>query len=411
MALSHSPTISTNGLVFYYDMNNQKKSWIGRPTTNFVNAISTSINRYNNPGFSGSVFNTGQTFRGMPIWETVFIPQDSSFIPRLASTEGFGAFHSMGTSLTVNTRYMASIYFRQISPLQVSGTQGFNNTYSNIAGWGQNGTTTTRYEEDGWIRLYSQYLNTTSTLSDNKFWKITFNTTGVQVGQELRAQWCCPMIEQHDTVYPSTFVNGVRSTTQAILDLRNNTTITANSLTYNNDGTFSFNGSNNGMTVPGTNFSLNQMTIEVWCFSTNFLQNGFLFEKTTNGSVNTQYSLFFNNNSSSNLHYRTYGLSTTDLIISRAGSGVNDNQWNQVVATFDGSIKRIYVNGILRSSSSTLTGTIVQNTTGNAYIGIYGSFAGYPFNGQISNEKIYNRALSAAEIEQNFNALRGRYGI
>jgi hypothetical protein len=32
-------------------------------------------------------------------------------------------------------------------------------------------------------------------------------------------------------------------------------------------------------------------------------------------------------------------------------------------------------------------------------------------NGRISNTKIYNRALSAAEIQQNFNALRSRYGI
>ena len=33
------------------------------------------------------------------------------------------------------------------------------------------------------------------------------------------------------------------------------------------------------------------------------------------------------------------------------------------------------------------------------------------FNGSISSTMIYNRALSAAEITQNFNALRGRYGI
>lgn len=33
------------------------------------------------------------------------------------------------------------------------------------------------------------------------------------------------------------------------------------------------------------------------------------------------------------------------------------------------------------------------------------------FNGTIYNAHIYNRALSAAEIRQNFNATRGRYGI
>jgi hypothetical protein len=35
----------------------------------------------------------------------------------------------------------------------------------------------------------------------------------------------------------------------------------------------------------------------------------------------------------------------------------------------------------------------------------------YPFKGSIYNAQIYNRALSQDEITQNFNALRGRYGI
>ena len=34
MALGHSPSIVTNGLVFYYDQNNSQKSWIGWPVTN-----------------------------------------------------------------------------------------------------------------------------------------------------------------------------------------------------------------------------------------------------------------------------------------------------------------------------------------------------------------------------------------
>jgi hypothetical protein len=34
-----------------------------------------------------------------------------------------------------------------------------------------------------------------------------------------------------------------------------------------------------------------------------------------------------------------------------------------------------------------------------------------PFDGSISVVQIYNTALSAAEIAQNFNALRGRYGV
>jgi hypothetical protein len=39
-----------------------------------------------------------------------------------------------------------------------------------------------------------------------------------------------------------------------------------------------------------------------------------------------------------------------------------------------------------------------------------GSYNYYGRN-TIANMKMYNRALTAAEIQQNFNALRGRFGI
>ena len=189
----------------------------------------------------------------------------------------------------------------------------------------------------------------------------------------------------------------------------NNGTLT-NGPTYSsaNGGSLVFDGSNDNIQLAGTNFSLNTMTISAWNYSSNFNQNGFIFEKTTNGFVNTQYSLFYNGDNT--IYYRTYGLSTIDLTVNTTTAGVVNNQWNNVVATFDGTIKRIYVNGILAATSATLSGTVTQNTTGAAFIGIYGG-GGYPFNGRISNTTIYNRALTATEVSQNYNALRGRYGI
>ena len=175
-----------------------------------------------------------------------------------------------------------------------------------------------------------------------------------------------------------------------------------------NGGSFVFNGSNRGIQLAGTNLSLNQMTISSWNYSTNYNQNGFMFEKTTDGSVNTQYSLFYN--SSNQIYYRTYGLSSLDLSITTSDAVVN-SQWNNIVATFDGVNKRIYVNGILRGTSANLTGTVTQNLIGAAYIGTYGNFAGYYFNGNIAQTHIYNRALTLLEIQQNFNTTRRRFGI
>jgi hypothetical protein len=201
-------------------------------------------------------------------------------------------------------------------------------------------------------------------------------------------------------------------TTWYDLSGRNNNGTLVNGVGYNsgNLGSLVFDGVNDGVQLSGTNLSLNQMTISSWNYSTNYQQNGFMFEKTTNGSVNTQYSLFYNSGNNS-IYYRTYGLSTLDFITNTTTAGVVNNQWNNVVATWDGTNKRIYVNGILRATSANLTGTVTQNTTGAAYIGIYGNFAGYPFNGRIAQTQIYNRALTASEIQQNYNATRSRFGI
>ena len=86
---------------------------------------------------------------------------------------------------------------------------------------------------------------------------------------------------------------------------------------------------------------------------------------------------------------------------------LNFNQWYNFTFTYDGSFLRGYQNATLPQSSS-LSGNLYTTTSPIQLASSkYGNFA----PSSISNFKIYNRALSAAEITQNFNALRGRYGI
>ena len=184
-----------------------------------------------------------------------------------------------------------------------------------------------------------------------------------------------------------------------------------NGVGYNalNGGSLVFNGISQGVSLLGAStLSVNQMTVSSWNYSADYAQDGFMFEKTTNGQVNTQYSLFYNSNNL--LYYRTVGLTPEDLTVNRITAGVLNNQWNNVVATYDGSSKKIYVNGVLKATIN-VTGTLVSNTTGASYIGIFGSFGGYPFNGKIAHTSVYNRALSDSEIQQIFNATKAKYGL
>jgi hypothetical protein len=73
-----------------------------------------------------------------------------------------------------------------------------------------------------------------------------------------------------------------------------------------------------------------------------------------------------------------------------------------------------YVNGILQSTTGTVTfsqSTLAAGTASDRNrIGAEGASSTL-FPGNIAQTQIYNRALSPAEIQQNFNATRGRYGI
>ena len=75
------------------------------------------------------------------------------------------------------------------------------------------------------------------------------------------------------------------------------------------------------------------------------------------------------------------------------------------------SNQSLYVNNILRSSSSTDISTFTYNII-NKNLWIGSSFgANTYFTGNIPQVSIYNRALTAQEVLQNYNATKTRYGL
>lgn len=70
-----------------------------------------------------------------------------------------------------------------------------------------------------------------------------------------------------------------------------------------------------------------------------------------------------------------------------------------------------YLNGKFLKNSGQGSTSVFQQTPSPIYIGQTNTTSGNLFQGNIYSFRYYNRALSAAEIQQNFNATRGRYGI
>lgn len=86
--------------------------------------------------------------------------------------------------------------------------------------------------------------------------------------------------------------------------------------------------------------------------------------------------------------------------------------WYNMVGTADGTNIRLYINGNLVGTQpiSNVTTTRSENTA-DITIGRRSINTNPECDGRISNISVYNRGLTASEVQQNFNALRGRFGI
>lgn len=194
-----------------------------------------------------------------------------------------------------------------------------------------------------------------------------------------------------------------RTSTQVFTDPLGTNTFTASNLTYASNGTIGFNGSSSVITSPNnTALDTQTPTVEVWVKTNSLNQNGFFFEK---GTVNTQYALFQEGTA---IQWRTYNNPSSYTTLSAASSNISTSNWAQIVGTYTSGSKKIYVNGV-EVASDTSSGTIATNA-GGMTVGSYNS-GGYFYNGNIGVVRVYNRALSANEVIQNFNATRGRYGV
>jgi hypothetical protein len=182
-------------------------------------------------------------------------------------------------------------------------------------------------------------------------------------------------------------------------------------------GSLIFDGVNDNTLLPTNFFSfptLNTFTINLWFNSTQ--TNG----GTLLGQQNTS-----NPSSASGwvpvIYLRADGLiriepfwtgSTSNFILS--SSALNDSNWHNIATTFDSGVNKLYIDSIYNTQQTGKTLTSFTST----YYYILGaghaaarSLGSNYFSGNISNFNFYNRALTATEVKQNFEALRGRYGI
>jgi len=170
------------------------------------------------------------------------------------------------------------------------------------------------------------------------------------------------------------------------------------------NGTLSFDGVNDYVNVPHTpTQDAYPLTVAVW-IKTNATGLHGIANKYFPGSLNG-YQVFTN---AGNL-CAWYFKDASNYIWDGSGCtlqtpGYNDNQWHHVVFVVTASGGRLYVDGT-RKTTQVWTGTPgASSTTQNINLGQYPGTATPFFPGLLDDVRIYNRALSAAEVSALFSA-------
>jgi len=174
--------------------------------------------------------------------------------------------------------------------------------------------------------------------------------------------------------------------------------------------TVTFDGTNDYVRIaPLTIMPTSQITMEAWIKPTRTVSTG-----TVRGGVvsatNTTYLGIFNSVDGGSTH-SLHWANTTDSSRPYSYDGnIPNNVWSHIAGTWDGSTSRAYVNGS-QVWSAAQTGTIASATY---VVGTYGSGLTdglHNFQGQISISRMYNIGLSGAQVLQNYNAQKYRFGL
>ena len=139
-----------------------------------------------------------------------------------------------------------------------------------------------------------------------------------------------------------------------------------------------------------------------------------LIAKYTGVTANRSYMLFFTGSTNTiSFIISSDGTNTASTLKSISYSSISRETWYNLTGVFTASQKlEMFLNGTLVSSDTTTLNQVFSSSTQPLTIGAQAiSIPGFYFLGTIASTQIYNRALSASEVLQNFNALKGRYGI
>ena len=157
--------------------------------------------------------------------------------------------------------------------------------------------------------------------------------------------------------------------------------------------------------------ALSTYTISAWAREPGYSSFDTMIVRQSSSTTFQDRTFFLSLKSSPAGHFTVQGReSGNDIYSLDGGSTVDDDVWRHFCVTLaDQDAAYLYINGAEADSDTGLTAS-VWTGSGVIDIGYITTQSGFPWAGDIEDIRLYNRALSAAEVETIY-ALRGCDGI
>ena len=411
MATSGGPNISLDGLVFGYDTGygiadnvTSTRFYPGKPTSNTLeteaNWIYLGTNITNPSDYPVSLpaevnFQKGASQGGISWSDACRNYADSYSAGTKITVSGWHMFHSTDTSLSMNSRDRLGWHYSRDGVSTYGGTiytaTEWNKWYYFSSTFSSTGVTTNLRVEDGGADYYRSSEDAAKT-----------------------TQYYCNLQIEVGTDVVSPYIKGSRSSTGSLIDLKETTDIDLSNVSFDSTGQPTFDGTDDyldlgsDVTFKGNGGDWSAEHIVKYDVVPAGYNNSTSPGNFLGGTVNYNSWYWSVLSSKLALWNRSPG------VWKYGSTTIEANKFYHVVLVCEpgGTSYKMYLNGVEEGGTNA---SYVYNASHSGisarYFGVGYAPSTRVVNGKIPVTRIYEKALSATEIKQNFNVYRKRFGI
>ena len=386
------PNIVNEGLVFGIDSGYGIAN-TGVPTRFFKGKPATNL--------ASGLVKTFSNWAGLVGTTDYYTRNGSRGVHLIVTTGGGVQWHGSDqiNSVSASTQYTisATIKWTGVTPdANLFYIRQYNSSGGQVTEGGHFSTSYMIDLGDGWYRVYRTFTTTSTT----NYIRIQ----GYQYSTNANIYYQDEQFELGSQLTPYAGDSTARSNTDSLIDIKRTTSIDVSNISFNSTGQPTFDGTddeiNTGITTQLTDFSC----VVIFKDGGSAAWGRLVDKQYTTGFFISSYFASVGNN------YVGAGVREPSSPHGQALQ-YDDTKYNYFVVTRSGGTHTIYLNGSTNKVQKTNGDSSTLSSTEMAIGAWNGSTASQRYTGEIPVVKLYNKELTAAEIEQDFKAYKNRFNI